>query len=87
LAERAVWPMAVVVLGVLGQHGCDVPLIEDQGANSSDSAIRSPRPPSEPVSAHVRFGERRRSGPTWRQFLVAGLLGLARRRWDAWRAR
>jgi hypothetical protein len=42
LAERAVWPMAVVALGVLGQHGCDVPLIEDQGANSSDSALQSP---------------------------------------------
>jgi hypothetical protein len=32
LAERAVWPMAVVVLGVLGQHGCGVPLIEDEDA-------------------------------------------------------
>jgi hypothetical protein len=48
LAERAVWRMAIAVLGVLGQHGCDVPLIEDQGANSSDSAIRC----RWPVGAH-----------------------------------
>ena len=32
MAERAVWPVVVVVLGVLGQHGCGVPLSEDQGA-------------------------------------------------------
>ena len=32
LAERAVWPVAVVVLGVLGQHGCGMPLADDQDA-------------------------------------------------------
>jgi hypothetical protein len=30
LAERAVWPVAVVVLGVLGQHGCGMPLVGDE---------------------------------------------------------
>jgi hypothetical protein len=25
LAKRAVWPVVVVVLGVLGQHGCGMP--------------------------------------------------------------
>jgi hypothetical protein len=32
LAERAVWPVTVVVLGVLGQHRCSMPLVGDQGA-------------------------------------------------------
>jgi hypothetical protein len=32
LAERAVWPMAVVVLGVLGEHGCGMPLFGDEDA-------------------------------------------------------
>ena len=32
LAERAVWPMVVVVVLVLGEHGGGVPLVDDQGA-------------------------------------------------------
>ena len=32
VAERAVWPVVVVVLGVLGQHGCRVPLVGDEDA-------------------------------------------------------
>jgi hypothetical protein len=32
LAERAVWPVAVVVLGVRRQHGCGVSLVGDEDA-------------------------------------------------------
>src|SRR4051812_45271382 len=32
LAEGAVWPVAVVVRGVLGQQGCRVPLVGDEDA-------------------------------------------------------
>ena len=32
MAEGAVWPVAVVVLGVRGQHGCGVPLVDDQAS-------------------------------------------------------
>jgi hypothetical protein len=32
LPEGAVWPVVVVVLGVMGQHGCGMPLVDDQEA-------------------------------------------------------
>jgi hypothetical protein len=32
VAERSVWPVGVVMVGVLGQHRCGVPLVDDQCA-------------------------------------------------------
>ena len=42
------WPVAVVVLGVLGQHGCGMPLVDDQDAveelapDAADEAFGDP---------------------------------------------
>ena len=40
LPEGAVWPVVVVVLGVLGQHGCGMPLVDDQEAVEEFAADR-----------------------------------------------
>jgi hypothetical protein len=40
LPEGAVWPVVVVVIGVLGQHGCGVPLVDDQEAVEKFAADR-----------------------------------------------
>ena len=40
LPEGAVWPVVVVVLGVLGQHGCGMQLVDDQEAVEEFAADR-----------------------------------------------
>jgi hypothetical protein len=40
LPEGAVWPVVVVVLGVMGQHGCGMPLVDDQEAVEEFAADR-----------------------------------------------
>ena len=57
MAERAVWPVVVVVLRVLGQHGRGMPLVDGQGAveefaaNAADEAFGDGIGPVAPTPA------------------------------------
>ena len=61
LAERPVWPVAVVMLGVLGQHGDGLPLIDDQGAVEEFAADGADEPFGDRVGP--RRPHRRPDGP------------------------
>src|SRR6185312_13351199 len=57
LAERAVWPVAVVVLGVRRQQGCGASLVDDEdaveelAADGADEAFGNRVSPRRPVGA------------------------------------